>query len=71
MGVGGYRVLARDTKALSCADVRLGDRAEIDGRNTYREGEVLERGADLQNPEYHGAHFPCMIISDVEVASGG
>jgi hypothetical protein len=70
MGVGGYRVLAAGTKALSCADVKIGDRVEIDGRNTYREGKVLEKGANLQDPKYDGSYFPCMIVSDVQVASG-
>jgi hypothetical protein len=68
--VGGYRVLAAGTKALSCADVRIGDRVEIDGRNTYREGKVLEKGANLQDPKFDGSYFPCMIVSDVQVASG-
>jgi hypothetical protein len=70
MGVGGYRILASGTRALSCADVKIGDRVEIDGRNTYREGKVLEKGQNLQDPKYDGAYFPCMIVSDVQVASG-
>ena len=70
MGVGGYRILAPGSRALSCADVKIGDRVEIDGRNTYREGKVLEKGDNLKDPKYDGSYFPCMIISDVQVASG-
>jgi hypothetical protein len=70
MGVGGYRVLAPGTSALSCADVKIGDRVEIDGRTVYREGKILEKGENLQDPAYDGSYFPCMIISDVQVASG-
>jgi hypothetical protein len=70
MGVGGYRVLAPGTSALSCADVKVGDRVEIDGRNTYREGKVTEKGDNLKDPKYDGSYFPCMIGADVQVAPG-
>jgi hypothetical protein len=70
MGVGGYRVLPPDTKALSCADVQVRDRVEIDGRNIYRAGTVLEKGDNLKDPIYDGSYFPCMIISDVQVDAG-
>jgi hypothetical protein len=70
MGVGGYRVLAPGTRALSCADVNVGDRVEINGRNTYRGGTVLEKGPNLKDPTYDGSYFPCMIVADVQVASG-
>ena len=70
LGVGGYRVLAAGTRALSCADVMIGDRVEIDGRNTYRTGTIVEKGANLQDPKEDGAYFPCMIVADAQVASG-
>jgi hypothetical protein len=70
MGIGGYRVLAPATRPLSCADVQIGDRVEIDGRNTYREGTVLAKGDNLKDPKFDGSYFPCMIISDVQVAAG-
>ena len=70
MGVGGYRVLAPDTRALSCADVKVGDRVEIDGRNIYRSGKVVEKGDNLKDPKYDGSYFPCMIGADIGVASG-
>lgn len=68
MGVGGYRVLATDTRALGCADVAIGDPVEIDGRDTYRSGQVLEKGEYL-HPE-DGDYFPCMIAASVQVAPG-
>jgi hypothetical protein len=70
MGVGGYRVLAPGIRALSCAEVKVGDRVEIDGRNTYREGKVIEKGDNLKDPAYDGSYFPCMIVADVQVDSG-
>jgi ribosomal 50S subunit-recycling heat shock protein len=48
--VGGYRILAPGTSPLSCADVKIGDRVEIDGRNTYREGKVLEKATTSRTP---------------------
>jgi hypothetical protein len=70
MGVGGYRLLPSDTKARSCDDVNAGDRVEIDGRNIYRQGRVLEKGENLKDPKYDGSYFPCMIIADVQVDAG-
>jgi hypothetical protein len=70
MGVGGYRVLARDSRALSCGDVKIGDRVEINGRDAYREGKVIDKGDNLKDPKDDGSYFPCMILADVQVASG-
>jgi hypothetical protein len=70
MGVGGYRLLAPGTKALSCADVAVGDRVEIDGRGIYRTGKVIEKGDNLKDPRSDGAYFPCMIAADIQVAPG-
>jgi hypothetical protein len=70
MGVGGYRLLAPGTKALSCADVTVGDRVEIDGRGIYRTGKVIEKGDNLKDPRSDGAYFPCMIAADIQVAPG-
>ncbi len=44
MGVGGYRVITPGERALSCADIAVGDKVEIDGRGTYRIGHVVEKG---------------------------
>lgn len=68
MGVGGYRVIPAGTKALSCADVAIGDTAEIDGRNTYRSGPVVEKGQNLNDQD--GDYFPCMIAARIPVSSG-
>jgi hypothetical protein len=70
LGVGGYRVLGPDTKALGCAEVAVGDSVEMDGRNIYRTGTVSEKGENLKPPEQDGAYFPCMIASTVQVGSG-
>ena len=68
MGVGGYRVILVDTRALGCADIAIGDQVEIDGRNDYRTGTVAEKGEYL-HPE-DGDYFPCMIAASVQVAPG-
>ncbi len=68
MGVGGYRVIAADTKPLGCADIAIGDTVEIDGRNTYRSGLVAEKGQNLN--EGDGDYFPCMIAARIQVGVG-
>ena len=70
LGVGGYRVLAPGTSAGSCADVKIGDRVEINGRDIYREGKVIDKGDNLKDPKDDGSYFPCMIVADTQVASG-
>jgi hypothetical protein len=68
LGVGGYRVVAPDTQPLACADIAIGDLVEINGRDIYRSGPVLEKGENLH--EEDGAYFPCMIAADVRVGVG-
>jgi hypothetical protein len=70
MGEGGYRALAVRTQALSCADIAVGDSVEINGRDIYRAGRVIEKGDNNKDPAYDGAYFPCMIAADIPVASG-
>jgi hypothetical protein len=70
MGVGGYRVLAPGSRALSCDDVSIGDRVEINGRDIYRQGKVIDKGDNLKDPKADGSYFPCMIAADVQVAPG-
>lgn len=70
LGVGGYRVLGPEAKALACADIAIGDPIEIDGRNLYRTGTVAEKGENLQPPAQDGAYFPCMIKSTLQVDGG-
>lgn len=67
MGAGGYRTLAAGTRPLSCADIHKGDRVELNGRERYRTGTVLEIG-----PYEHATDtiFPCMVVTDIEGGSG-
>ena len=70
LGTAGYRVIPDGTRPLGCPDVAIGDRVEIDGRNSYRDGKVVEKGDNLKDPKYDGTYFPCMIVADINVASG-
>jgi hypothetical protein len=70
LGAGGYRVLASDTTPLACDDIAIGDPAEIDGRNIYRRGDVVEEGENLMAPDQDGAYFPCMVVATIPVAPG-
>jgi hypothetical protein len=67
MGAGGYRTIAERTPALACADIHVGDRAEVNGREHFRSGTVLEVG-----PYEHEVDtmFPCMVVTDIAVVSG-
>lgn len=67
-GVGGYRTVTPGTAALTCEETAIGDLAEINGRDMFRGGAVLEKGENLF-PE-DGDFFPCMITADVEVGVG-
>ncbi|HUQ63557.1 MAG TPA: hypothetical protein VM121_07380 [Acidimicrobiales bacterium] len=67
MGAGGYRTLGEDTRPLTCADIHKGDRIEVDGRERYRTGTVIEIGR-YEHPV--DAIFPCMVVTDVEGGSG-
>jgi hypothetical protein len=68
LGTGGYRIIPAGTRPLACSDIAIGDRVEIDGRNLYRSGTVIEIGDNL-HPE-DGSYFPCMIAADIPVAVG-
>jgi len=68
LGTAGYRTIPPDTRPLACADVAIGDRVEIDGRNVYRSGAVVEIGENLNAED--GAYFPCMIQARIDVAVG-
>ena len=50
MGTAGYRVIPEGTKALACADIAVGDPAQIDGRNVYRSGPVAEKASTSRSP---------------------
>ncbi len=67
MGAGGYRTLAPGARPLSCADIAVGDRVEVDGREHYRTGHVIEIGR-YEHPT--DTIFPCMVITDMGTAVG-
>ena len=70
LGTAGYRVIPPDTRPLSCADIATGDLVEIDGRNTYRSGPVVEKGDYLREQAEDGSYFPCMIAAQIQVGAG-
>ena len=56
------------TRPLACDDIAIGETAEINGRNVYRSGEVVEKGENLHAGD--PAYFPCMIAATIHVESG-
>jgi hypothetical protein len=70
LGVGGYRILAPDTRPLACGDIEVGDPVEMDGRGDYRTGTVAEKGEYLQPAAADGDFFPCLIASRLQVGGG-
>jgi hypothetical protein len=68
LGTAGYRIIPPDTRPLACGDIAIADRVEIDGRNIYRKGTVLEKGEYLHADD--GDYFPCMIAVDIAVEAG-
>ena len=67
MGAGGYRTLARGTLPLPCAAIHEGDRVELNGRERYRSGSVIEIGRYEHSTD---TIFPCMVVTDIEGDSG-
>jgi hypothetical protein len=68
LGTAGYRVIPSGTEPLGCAEIAIGDRVEINGRNVYRDGTVAEKGEYLHAED--GDYFPCIIAARIPVASG-
>ena len=68
LGSAGYRIIPAGTRPLGCADVALGDPVEINGRDVYRTGEVVQKGDYLHDKD--GDYFPCMIAARIQVAVG-
>ena len=67
MGAGGYTTISPGTQPLTCADIHPGDHVELNGRERYRSGTVIEVG------RYEHATdtiFPCMVVTDIEGGSG-
>jgi hypothetical protein len=70
LGTVGYRVIPPGTQPLTCADIAVGDLAEMDGRNVYRSGAVAEKGQNLAPADQDGSYFPCMIAARIEIRGG-
>lgn len=70
LGTAGYRVIPPGTKPLTCAEIAIGDPAEMDGRNIYRSGTVVEKGENLHPQAQDGSYFPCMVASTIKVDGG-
>ena len=71
LGEGGIRVIESGTAPLSCQDVQLGDRVEINGRDSYRAGTVAEKAEYLHDVAADGDYFPCIVASgDIRVGVG-
>jgi hypothetical protein len=70
LGTAGYRILEPGTQPLTCADIAVGDLAEMDGRNIYRSGAVTEKGENLAPAKQDGSYFPCMITAQIQVGGG-
>jgi hypothetical protein len=68
MGTGGYRTWDQATRPLRCEDVRIGDTAEINGRDVHRTGEVAEKAPYDHREDV--MRFPCMIAARIQVTSG-
>jgi hypothetical protein len=68
LGSAGYRVIPAGARPLGCADVAPGDQVEINGRDQYRSGTVVEKGDYLHDED--GDYFPCMIAARIRVAVG-
>lgn len=70
MGAGGYREIPSGTSPLACADITVGDPVEINGRDIYRTGSVVEKGPHVHDPIADGDAFPCMAAARIGVATG-
>jgi hypothetical protein len=68
LGTAGYRIIPSGTRPLACADIAIGDEVEIDGRNVYRNGPVVEKGDYLHADD--GDYFPCMIAARIAAEAG-
>lgn len=67
MGAGGYRTLDAGTRPLACADIHIGAPVEIDGREHFRTGNVIDSARYEQSTD---TIFPCLILADIPVATG-
>jgi hypothetical protein len=71
LGEGGQRIVGPGTTPLSCADIKIGDPVETNGRDIYRAGAVSETGEYLHDPADDGDFFPCIVVAaDIIVGVG-
>jgi hypothetical protein len=68
LGAGGYHVLAPGTQPLSCDTIPNGGNAELDGRNHYRSGRVIEKGPNYNDSDPN--YFPCIVAAEIRVQAG-
>lgn len=68
LGTAGYRTIPPGTRPLACADIAVGDEVEIDGRDMYRGGTVVEKGENLNDVDR--SYFPCMVAANIHAATG-
>ena len=67
MGAGGYTTLGPGTRPLTCADIHEGDRVEVNGRERYRTGTVIEIGRYEHTTD---TIFPCMAVTNIQGGYG-
>ena len=66
-GAGGYRIIAAGTQPLTCDQIKIGDKVELNGSLRFRTGKVLEKDAyDFASDVY----FPCIVITDIVAQIG-
>jgi hypothetical protein len=68
LGTAGYRIVQPGTRPLSCKDIAVGDKVEIDGREIYRSGPVAGISEYLFAED--GDYFPCMVAAAISVVAG-
>ena len=67
LGAGGYRTIEAGARPLACADIAVGDRVEINGREHYREGKVISSSRYEHSSD---TIFPCLVVADINVMTG-
>jgi hypothetical protein len=67
LGAGGYHTIEAGTRPLACADMKGGERVEVDGREHYRTGTVT---GSFRYEYATDTIFPCMIAADIRVEIG-
>jgi hypothetical protein len=67
LGAGGYRTLSPGMRALTCADIQPGETVEMDGREHFRRGLVVN---SFRYEYPTDTIFPCMVAADIQVMVG-